>query len=174
MQGDPCCVTTQNGLKGGIDPALTGTDVISTGTGDDGAGGSGGDNDQVNLGEGDDSAFRGGADGNGDAYDGGPGIDRIELFNRTNPTSETTWTPDDFSIDLTPGRDRGRTTVAARSRRSLRGRVHVYRKRHSVGHRGVHLIGTPGTGGGQLDASTRAAGSTASPSAAHRRPTRTS
>ena len=87
-------------------PAVdTGTDVVSTGPGADFGHGGPGDNDQVNLGEGDDFTCAHGNDGTGDAADGGPGIDELEFDNTTFPANPGVdpFNPDDFTITMLTG-----------------------------------------------------------------------
>ena len=83
----------------------SGTDIVSTGPGADFGHGGPGDNDQVNLGEGDDFTCAHGNDGTGDAADGGPGVDEFEAVNVAFPDNPGVdpFNPDTLAIDLLTG-----------------------------------------------------------------------
>jgi RTX calcium-binding nonapeptide repeat (4 copies) len=75
-----------------------GNDAVTGGNGDDSVSGGNG-TDAVSAGDGDDFTFDG-ADGDGDSYDGGPGIDDIDFFGSTFGPGVV---PDAFAIDLIAG-----------------------------------------------------------------------
>lgn len=159
VDGDPCCVFTPLALKG-ANPDLVGTDVISTGAGDDSADGRGGNGDQVTLGEGDDLLFEGGNHGTGDTFDGGPGLDFIELYNLTGPSSETVFTPDNYTLDLATGAA-SRTNNGGGSDTAVNFEDALTDIGNDVvnGTDGSNLISTPsGSGGGGIDSNSKAAG----------------
>ena len=77
LLGVPTRNRTGAGVDGIPEGENPGTDVISSGSGNDEGFAGGGNSDQMNLGEGEDFTVTLGGDGTGDALAGGPGIDQI-------------------------------------------------------------------------------------------------